>query len=69
MNVFYEESGHFKAAAIKQENAGSLQIESISGKRSKIKLANVLLRFEVELGVFMTSAQAESEQLDIQFLW
>ncbi len=69
MNVFYEESGHFKAAAIKQENAGSLQIESISGKRSKIKLANVLLRFEGELGVFMTSAQAESEQLDIQFLW
>jgi exoribonuclease II len=69
MNVFYEEDGHFKAATIKMENPGSLQIEAISGKRSKIKVANVLLRFEDSLDSFITLAQAEAETLDTDFLW
>ena len=69
MNVFYEEDGHFKAATIKTENPGSLQIEAVSGKRSKIKLANVLLRFNESLASFISLAQAEAETLDTDFLW
>ena len=69
MNVFYEEDGHFKVATIKTENPGSLQIESVSGKRSKIKTANVLLNFEDTLDSFMALAQAEAETLDTDFLW
>jgi exoribonuclease II len=69
MNVFYEEDGGFKAAAIMTENPGSLQVEALTGKRSKIKSANVLMKFEQSLSGFMESANAEAEQLDIPFLW
>jgi len=69
MNVFYEEDGHFKVAAVMAENPGSLQVESHTGKRSKIKTANVLLRFESALNGFMEAAHQEAEQLDTAFLW
>ncbi|HSF72167.1 MAG TPA: RNB domain-containing ribonuclease, partial [Methylotenera sp.] len=69
MNIFYEEESQFKVAAVMTENAGSLQVESISGKRTKIKAANVLLRFEQALQGFMDSAAAEAEKLDVEFLW
>lgn len=69
MNVFYEEEGSFKVASVMSENPGSLQVESISGKRSKIKSANVLLKFEGALAGFMEKAQAEAETLAADFLW
>ncbi len=69
MNVFYEESGSFKAATIKSENPGSLQVETTSGKRTKIKTSNVLLNFENALDGFMELAQIEAETLDTDFLW
>lgn len=69
MHVFYEEDGHFKVATIKSENPGSLQVEAITGKRSKIKTANVLLHFEDALEGFIEQAQTEAETLDIDFLW
>jgi len=45
MFVLYEESGTFKAALIKTETDTSLQIESASGKRSKIKQNNCVFTF------------------------
>lgn len=69
MNVFYEEEGSFKVASVMSENPGSMQVESISGKRSKIKSANVLLKFEGSLAGFMEKAQAEAETLEPDFLW
>ncbi len=69
MNVFYEEEGSFKVASVMSENPGSLQVEAISGKRSKIKSANVLLKFEGSLAGFMDQAQAAAETLEADFLW
>ena len=69
MNVFYEEEGSFKAAAVMSENPGSLQVESLTGKRSKIKSANVLLKFDGSLSGFMEQAQAEAATLEPDFLW
>ena len=69
MNVFYEEDGNFKVASVMSENPGSLQVESQSGKRSKIKTANVLLRFEAPLAGFMETAQNEADTLETDFLW
>ncbi len=69
MNVFYEEDGGFKVATIMTEADSSLQVESLSGKRSKIKSANVLMRFEQLLSGFMEAANAEAETLDTDFLW
>ena len=69
MNVLYEEEGSFKAAAIMSETDAALQVESTSGKRSKIKAANVLLRFESTLAGFLETATAEAETLDLDFVW
>ena len=69
MNVFFEEDGNFKIASIMTETQGSMQIESVSGKRSKIKTSNVLLRVEMPLTGFLESANSEAETLDIDFLW
>ena len=69
MNVFYEEEGSFKAASVMTETPASLQVEALSGKRSKVKAANVLLRFEGALAGFLDAAQVEAETLDTAFLW
>lgn len=69
MNVFYEEDGGFKVASIMSEADSSLQVEASSGKRSKIKSANVLMRFDGALAGFMEAAQAEADTLDTDFLW
>ena len=69
MQVFYEEEGQFKVASIMAENPGSLQVESVTGKRSKIKSSNVLLQFNDTLQGFMEAAAGEAEKLDVEFLW
>ena len=69
MNVFYEEEGSFKVASIMSESPAALQVESVSGKRSKIKTNNVLMHFEAPLTSFMDAALAEAENLEIDFLW
>ena len=69
MNVFYEEDGHFRVASVMTEAAGALQIESQSGKRSKLKANNVLLRFEGEMNGFIEAANTEAATLDIGFMW
>lgn len=69
MNVFFEEDGAFKVATIFSEAESSLQVESISGKRSKIKANNVLLRFEIPIVGFIDAANTEAATLDLDFLW
>ena len=70
MNIFYEEDGSFKVGGIMADNDTSLQIESIQGKRSKIKSSNVLLRFEKPaLSEFMAQAEKNSADIDVEFLW
>lgn len=69
MNVFFEEDGTFKVASVMSEATGSYQIETISGKRSKIKANTVLMKFEGQLQGFMELANHEAETLDIPFLW
>ena len=70
MNILYEEDGSFKVGCIMADNTTSLQIESLSGKRSKVKAANVMLRFtQPALAEFMSQAEALSETIDVEFLW
>ena len=70
MNVFYEEDGAFKAGAVLADQQGAFQVESLSGKRSKIKRANVLIEFkEVAPATFLREAQLRSEEIDLDFLW
>ena len=70
MNIFYEEEGVFKVGAILTDNTTSLQVESMHGKRSKIKEVNVLLRFaQPGLAEFMAQAENIAADIDVEFLW
>src|SRR5690242_12465160 len=70
MNVFYEEDGGFKVGAVLADNDTSVQVEAAHGKRSKIKSAAVLVRFnEPALGAFMQMAQGIADGIDLDFLW
>ena len=46
MYVLYEDSGNFKAEKIFSQSDSTMQVESESGKRSKIKNASVLFSFD-----------------------
>ena len=70
LNVFYEEDGGFKVGHVLTENDASYQVEAAHGKRSKIKAANVLLKFtQPGLAEFLPLAEAEASGLDLDFLW
>lgn len=70
MNVLFEEDGGFKAGSIMADNESSLQVEMPSGKRSKIKSATVLLRFEKpSAGSLLEQATPLAEEIEADFLW
>ena len=70
MNIFYEDNGSFKAGSILADNTASLQVETAHGKRSKVKAANVMLRFaQPGLTEFTAEAEKIAGDIDVQFLW
>lgn len=70
MNVLFEEDGGFKAGSIMADNDSSLQVEMPTGKRSKIKAATVLLRFEKpSASVLLEQATPLAEEIEPDFLW
>ena len=70
MNVLFEEDGGFKAGHVMADNDSSLQVEMPSGKRSKIKAATVLLRFEKpSAAALLEQATPQAEEIEADFLW
>lgn len=70
MNILYEEDGGVKAASVLADNDSSLQVETTSGRRIKVKASSVLLRFrEPNPGTAMSQAQHLCGELDLGFLW
>jgi len=70
MNILYEEDGNFKVGSIMADNTTSLQIESASGKRSKVKANNVMLHFtQPALADFIAQAETISGGIEVDFLW
>jgi exoribonuclease-2 len=70
MNILYEEDGSFKVGSVMTDNTSSLQIESLSGKRSKIKANNVMLHFtQPVMAEFLPQAEAAADDIDVEFLW
>jgi exoribonuclease-2 len=70
MNLLYEEDGNFKVGNIMADNTTSLQVESLSGKRSKIKAANVMLRFnDTRPDDFLPRAEQMAAAIEVDFLW
>jgi len=68
--VLFEEDGAFRVGTILAEAGASFQVEAAHGKRSKVKAASILLRFDNQaLASLMPEAQKLSEEIDPQFLW
>ncbi|WP_353193092.1 RNB domain-containing ribonuclease [Pandoraea pnomenusa] len=70
MNIFFEESGGFKAGTVLSQQGESYQVELPGGRRSKIKGRDVLLRFESPTPAeLIAQAQAAAQDIDMSFLW
>ena len=60
MNIFYEESGQFKVAAVVQKNDSTYQATTQHGKRAKIKANNVFVEFTEPMDAFLERAKTNS---------
>jgi exoribonuclease-2 len=70
MFLLFEEAGKFMAGRVLSEAEASAQVELDSGKRVKVKTANILLRFEKPApAALMASAQAVSQTIDLELAW
>ncbi len=70
MNLFFEESGDFKAGSVLSQAGEAYQVELASGKRSKIKAKDVLLQFtSPDPGSLMEQAKLTAAGIDLEFLW
>jgi exoribonuclease-2 len=70
MYALYEEAGKFFAGRVMSETDASTQIELDSGKRVKVKAANVLLKFDKpEPHQLIAQAQAVAKEIDLDLAW
>ena len=70
MFVLFDEAGKFLAGRILSETPASAQIELSSGKRAKVKAANLLIRFEQpEPDLLLQRAQALCPAIELDLVW
>ncbi len=70
MYVLYDDAGKFHAGRLMSEAESSLQVELDSGKRVKVKAANVMLRFEQPApAALLAGAQALAGDIDLDLAW
>ena len=70
MFVLYEEAGKFHAGRVLSEAEASAQVELDSGKRVKVKAANILLRFEKPSPAdLIAQGQALAAEIELQLAW
>ncbi|WP_334188022.1 ribonuclease catalytic domain-containing protein [Noviherbaspirillum sp.] len=70
MNLFFEESGDFKAGAVLSQQGEAYQVEMQTGKRTKVKARDVLLQFtSPPPAQLLTEAQSIADEIDLDFLW
>jgi exoribonuclease II len=70
MNLFFEESGDFKVGAVLSQQGEAYQVETPTGKRTKVRARDVLLQFETPSAADMiASAHRLAEEIDVAFLW
>lgn len=70
MYVLFEEAGKFHAGRVLSEADSSAQVELDSGKRVKVKAANLLLRFEKPAPAeLMTQARRAAAEVELSLAW
>ena len=70
MYALFEDGGKFLAGRLMSEAESSMQVELDSGKRVKVKAANVLLRFDTpQPAELIARAQALAQDIDLDLAW
>jgi exoribonuclease-2 len=70
MFALFDDAGKFLAGRVMSEAESSMQIELDSGKRVKVKSANVLLKFEQPgPAVLLNEARALADEIDLDLAW
>lgn len=70
MNVFFEESGSFKAGSVLSRQGDAFQVELPGGRRAKVRAKDVLIEFEKPAaGDLLEQADAAAQDIDLDFLW
>ena len=70
MYALFDDAGKFHAGRVMSEAENSLQIELDSGKRVKVKSANVMLKFEQPAPAeLIAQAQLIAQQIDLDLAW
>lgn len=68
--ALFDEAGKFLAGRVMSETESSVQVELDSGKRVKVKAANVLLRFDKPSpSELLQRAQALAQEIDLDLAW
>ena len=70
MYALFDDAGKFHAGRVMSEADTSLQVELDSGKRVKVKLANVMLRFDKPAPAeLLAQAAALAGEIDLDLAW
>lgn len=70
MNLFFEESGDFKAGVALSQAGEAYQVEMQSGKRTKVRAKDVLLQFASPTPAeLMADAHGIADGIELDFLW
>jgi exoribonuclease-2 len=70
MHVLFEDEGEIRAGTVRQSAPASLQVETTTGRRVKVRAAAVLLEFEEPAPArLLDLARASAPGLDLDFLW
>jgi len=70
MFALFDDAGKFLAGRVMSEAESSMQIELDSGKRVKVKAANVLLKFAAPAPAeLIAAAQTLSQEIDLDLAW
>jgi exoribonuclease-2 len=70
MYALFDDAGKFLAGRVMSEADSSMQVELESGKRVKVKSANVLLRFDKpQPAELIAAAQARAADIDLDLAW
>ena len=70
MYALFEEAGKFLAGRVMTEADTSMQIELDSGKRVKVKAANVLLKFDKpQPAELIAAGQSIAKEIDLDLAW
>jgi len=68
MNLFFEESGDFKAGSVMSTAGEAYQVELPTGKRTKVRAKDVLLQFtSPEPQQLILDAKAIASDIDLEF--